>query len=100
MPIAELVKETKNGLFISREAYANFGEIEIMRTDNSIIIRPRTQSPQGIIQILQQTDLLMDQRDLPVPEAVVTQDDRVKLAKRFSNGRPLSEIIIENRDEG
>jgi hypothetical protein len=52
------------------------------------------------MQILQQTNLLVDQRNLPGPEVVVTEEERVELAKKFSHGRPLSEIIIEDRNEG
>jgi len=99
MTIADVVKVTEEGLFIPHEAYKSFGEIEIVRISDSIIIQPKSPSPQQIIQILQQTGLLLSRQQLSQPAKAISSEERADLAHRFSIGRPLSEIIIEEREE-
>jgi hypothetical protein len=99
MTVADGVRVTEKGLFIPHEAYESFGEIEVVRTPNSIIIQPKSPSPQRIIRLLQQTGLLLNREQLLQPERVISPEERANLAHKFGTGRPLSEIIIEERDE-
>jgi len=99
MSIPVAVEVTEKGLFIPHEAYEGFGEIEIVRTHNSIVIQPKYKSREQIIQTLQETGLLLRQQQTLLPEGPVSPEERAELARKFSAGRPLSEIIIEEREE-
>ncbi len=99
MIIKDMVKLTEKGLFIPREAYASFGEIEIIHTPHAIVIQPRLPSRQQIIEVLYQSGLLVDRQRLPHPQQTVSPQERTDLARKFGAGQPLSEFIIEEREE-
>jgi len=99
MTIADVVKVTPKGVFIPRAAYENFGEIEVVRTSGSIVIQPKSQSPDKIVELLQQTGLLLSHKQAPPSGRAVSSEERTELAQKFSVGRPLSESIIEEREE-
>jgi hypothetical protein len=99
MTIPNVVKVTDEGLFIPHEAFESFGEIEVVRTPDSIIIQPKYKSRQEILQVLQKTGLLLNRQQVLFPQRSVSPDEQAELAHKFSAGRPLSEIIIEEREE-
>ena len=98
MSMQIVVKVLDEGLFIPHEAYENFGEIEVVRTSDSIVIQPKRKPRERIIQALQQSGLLLSQHQT-LPEKPVSPEERAELARKFSVVRPLSEIIIEEREE-
>ena len=49
MSMQIVVKVLDEGLFIPQEAYENFGEIEVVRTSDSIVIQPKRRSRERII---------------------------------------------------
>jgi len=97
MPVA--IKVTDKGLFIPHEAYESFGEIEIVRTPDSIVIQPKSKAREQIIQTLQETGLLLRQQHTLLPDRLLSLEEGAELTRRFGAGRPLSEIIIEEREE-
>ncbi len=99
MTIRDVVTLTDKGLFIPHEVYAGFGEIEIVRLSDSIIIQPKSEPREQFIQLLQQTGLIVSYQLAQRPERRVSFVERAELAHKFSKGRPLSELIIEERDE-
>jgi len=92
------VKVIDEGLLIPHEAYESFGEIEVVRMSDSIVIQPKYKPREQIIQVLHKTGLLLRQQQT-LPESPVSPEERAELARKFSAGRPLSEIIIEEREE-
>lgn len=99
MTIADVVKVTPKGVFIPRAAYENFGEIEVVRTSESIVIQPKSQSPDQIVELLQQTGLLLTHKQTPPSGRAISPKERTELAQKFGAGRPLSESIVEEREE-
>ena len=99
MAIPNQVKVTDEGLFIPHEAFESFGEIEVVRTPDSIIIQPKYKSRQELLRALEKTGLLLNRQQVLLPQRSVSPDEQAELAHKFSAGRPLSEIIIEEREE-
>jgi hypothetical protein len=100
-PIA--VEMTPKGILIPRAALQGWGEVQVMREKNRIVIQPKTltlaQEHELMVQALREDGLLYD----PESEAdlsAVLDEERAELAKKFSVERPLSEIVTEERDEG
>ncbi len=99
-PIA--VEMTPKGLLIPRAALQGWGEIQIVRGKCRIVIQPKTLTPaqehELMVQALREDGLLYEPKgeaDLPV----ISDEERAELAKELCVGRPLSEIIIEERDD-
>lgn len=93
------VKVTDEGLLIPHEAYESFGEVEIVRTPEAIVIQPKYKSREQIVKMLQNRGLLLRSQQAMPPEKPISQEERAILAHKFSVGRPLSEIIIEERED-
>lgn len=99
MTIRDVVTLTDKGLFIPHAVYESFGEIEIVRLFDSIIIQPKSEPREQFIQLLQQTGLIVGYQLAQRPEKTVSCVERAELAHKFNTGRPLSELIIEERGE-
>ena len=97
------VQMTRQGLLLPRALFQNWGEVEVVQERRQIVIRPKTptlsQERQAVIQALRQDGLLTE---IPAEPAVhlVSAGERAELAKKLSPGRPLSEIVIEERRAG
>jgi hypothetical protein len=95
-------KVTPQGLLIPTSALQEWleQEIEVIKEQQRIIIQPksapRTERDQ-VLQILEAAGLLLPAEAPPVrkPPSARQLDD---LAQKFAAGRPLSEIIVEDRD--
>lgn len=99
MTISNVVKVTDEGLFIPHEALKGFGEIEVVRTPDSIIIQPKYKSRQEVLQVLHKTGLLLKRQQALLPQPSISPAEQTELAHKFSAGQPLSEIIIKEREE-
>ncbi len=130
------VQTTPQGILIPRAAFQDWGEVEVVREKDRIVIQPKlpvsVQERETITQALGEAGLLNEpeaETDLPVisdeletdrPNSldqigdemkaaglvedlpwthlpVVSPQERARLAKKLSYGKPLSEIIIEDR---
>ncbi len=103
MSIAIAVQITEQGILLPRAAYQDWGEIEVIKEEQRIIIRPKVLTSQQerelAVQALREDGLLAE----PHWEAMyppVSPEERVKLARKLGAGRPLSEIMIEERENG
>lgn len=102
--MAETVKVTAQGILIPRPLIQEWGdiqEVEIEQYSDVLIIRPKGQYigqlHQRVIKEMKEAGLV---EDLPWGHPPVVSDERrADLAKRLSQGRPLSEIIIEERED-
>lgn len=93
---------TPQGLLIPREALGNLEsqELEIVVEDEAIIIRPKSATAEAktqVRQILRETGSLY-KPEWKTPPSVSTAE-REQLAQKAGQGRPLSEIIIEERQD-
>ena len=95
---------TTQGLLIPYSAireWLNRG-VEVVKNEERIIIQPLSSIRSGrdrIVQILANTGLLVKPKwETSTPP--VSQDELQELAEKFSQGGPLSEIAIEEREEG
>jgi hypothetical protein len=104
MPTVITPKITPQGVLIPREAMQGWLEqgIEIVKHENQIIIQPliedRASERERVLKILDASGLLVKLASKPLSPPV-TPEEREVLAEKFSVGRPLSEIIIEERAE-
>jgi hypothetical protein len=94
------VQVTSRQILIPRAAIRHWDEVEVTQTEQHIVLSPKTLSPAGerelAIQALREDGLLYEpegESDVPV----VSDEERAELAKRLGVGRPLSEMVIEER---
>ncbi|MBU1662162.1 MAG: hypothetical protein KKD28_11905 [Chloroflexi bacterium] len=95
---------TAKGLLIPHSAireWLNRG-VEVVKNEERIIIQPLPSPRSGrdrVVQILANTGLLVKTKwETSTPP--VSQDEFKELADKFSQGAPLSEIAIEEREAG
>lgn len=103
MSTAIAVQITKQGIFLPRATYQDWGDIEVVKEKQRIIVRPKVLTSQRerklAIQALREDRLLAELNWEPTyPPA--SSEERAELARKLSVGRPLSEIIIEERKAG
>jgi hypothetical protein len=100
---ATVVQMTPQGILIPRAAFQDWGEVEVVQEKQRIVIRPKsltpTQERELVIQALRQDGLLVEITGEPLSQPV-TPEERAALSKKLSIGRPLSEIVIEERRAG
>lgn len=102
--MTDTVKVTAEGVLVPRpliEGWGDIQEVEIEQLPDAIIIKPKGrhtgQLNARIIEEMKAAGLI---EDLPwVHPPVVSAEQRAHLAKMLSRGRPLSEIIIEERED-
>lgn len=91
------------GLLVPRAALGEWLErgVEAIKEKERIIIRPRSAEPderEAVIRILEEAGLLVEPDWAPtVPP--VSDTELEGLRSKFSVGKPLSEIVIEERNE-
>lgn len=98
------LKVTSQGVLVPRLLIADWGdvrEVEIEQRSNAIIIKPKanrvSHSRAQIVSAMKAAGLV---EDLPWAQPpVVSPEERAHLAKKLSHGKPLSEIIIEGRED-
>lgn len=97
-------KVTSQGVLIPRPLLTAWGEIEeveIEQHSDAIIIKPKSvpaRSPRAEIVREMKAVGLVEALPWPLPAAVPPKE-RTRLARKLSQGKPLSEIIIEERED-
>ncbi|TEU14019.1 MAG: hypothetical protein E3J21_17115 [Anaerolineales bacterium] len=91
------------GLLIPRAAIREWLEqgVEVIKDKERIIIQPRSAprtERERVLQILEASGLLVKPQWEPTSPPV-SSTELAELAEKFSVGRPLSEIAIEEREE-
>ena len=102
--MTETVKVTSQGVLVPRpliQAWGDIQEVEIEQRPDAIVIKPKGQPVVGprdrIIEEMKAAGLI---DELPwKPSPGVSAEERARLAKALSKGKPLSEIIIEDRED-
>ncbi len=96
-----LLKVTEDGLRLPRRLFRQTGEVEVVERNDYILIRPKSSQLQDAraraIAALREAQLLItpDWEQLPI----VSPAERAELAQKAGQGKPLSEIIIDARDD-
>jgi hypothetical protein len=96
------VQITPQGLLIPHAVIREWLErgIEVTKDQERIIIQPRPEPSndrERILQILEASGLLLPSEPLPASHRPLSAEGQAELAHKFSVGRPLSEIVIEER---
>lgn len=96
------VEMTPKGLLIPRAVIQEWIEqgVQVVKDEQSIVIRPKPASADTraqVRQVLREAGMLYEPRwETPPP---VSAEERADLAKRLAQGRPLSEIVIQDRQD-
>ena len=97
-------KVTPRGVLVPRALIAAWGdvrEVEIEKHADTVVIRPRPSEATPwhgqVISKMKAAGLI---EEMPWPEPpVVSPEARARLAEKLSHGRPLSGLIMEDREE-
>jgi len=92
------------GLLVPRSALGEWLErgVETVRENERIVIRPRpvkSDERDEAIWILEEAGLLLPPEPLPASHVPISDEKRAELSRKFSVGRPLSELVIEDRED-
>jgi len=95
---------TPAGLLIPRAALRDWQDkdIEVVRDERRIIIQPKSEAAherERVLSVLETAGLLLPKDTLPPNHQPVAPDKRTELGHKFNEGRPLYEIVIEERDD-
>lgn len=96
------IQMTAQGLLIPYAAIREWAKqgLEVIKEPQRIIVQPkptpRTER-ERVIQILEDTGLLVKSRWEPTTPPV-SNTELAELAQKFSVGKPLSEIVLEERE--
>jgi len=95
------IQKTEQGLLLPRAALGDWydKELEAVWDEGCIVIRPRpaADARSQVRQVLRAAGLLYEPQWEPPPP--VSSQDRARLAAKLAYGRPLSEIIIADRED-
>ncbi|HFD40334.1 MAG TPA: hypothetical protein ENJ31_10885 [Anaerolineae bacterium] len=95
------VQMTRQGLLLPRADLGDWysTDLEAIWGQECIVIRPRlaVDTRSQVRQVLQAAGLLYEPRWEPPPSR--SAQDRARLAARLAHGRPLSEIVIADRED-
>jgi virulence-associated protein VagC len=97
-------KVTSQGVLVPRPLIAAWGdvkEVEIEQRSNAIIIKPKaTRADQLATQIVSEMKAVGLVEELPwLPPPVISPEERARLARKMSHGKPLSEVIVDDRED-
>jgi hypothetical protein len=95
-------KVTSQGVLVPRPlitAWGDVEEVEIEQHADVIVIKPKDDNARhSQVQIVNEMKAMGLIEDLPwAHPPAVSAKERTRLAKKLSHGKPLSEIIIEDR---
>ncbi len=96
-----LLNVTEDGLRLPRQLFRQTGEVEVVERNDYILIKPKSSEPRDAraraIAALREAQLLVrpDWEQL----SIVSPAERAELAQKAGQGKPLSEIIIDERDD-
>ena len=93
------------GLLVPRSALGEWLErgVDVVKEKERIVIRPKPvmlDEREEAIRILEAAGLLLPPEPLPASHVPISDEKRAELSRKFSIGRPLSQIIMEERVEG
>ncbi len=96
-----ILRVTEDGLRLPRQLFPQLGEVEVIKRDEYILIKPKPPvAPADDLRARVQAGLresgLLITPDWPSPP-VVSPAKRAALARKLSHRPPLSEIVIEDR---
>jgi hypothetical protein len=97
-------KVTPRGVLVPRALIATWGdvrEVEIEKYADTVVIRPRpSEAAPWRDQVIGKMMIagLVENLPWPTPPAV-SPEERAHLAEKLSQGKPLSELIMEDREE-
>jgi hypothetical protein len=96
-----LLKVTEDGLRLPRRLFRQTGEVEVVERNDYILIKPKSSEPQDAraraIAALREAQLLVTPEWEQLPE--VSPAERAELAQKARQGKPLSESIIDARED-
>lgn len=97
-------KVTRRGVPVSRELIAALGNVQEVqiesRPDAVVITRKATQDDVWRAEVLDKMKAAGLVEDLPWPHPEpVSPETRIHMAEMLSRGKPLSEIVMEDREE-
>jgi hypothetical protein len=100
--VAQVVSQELHIPLNGLEAWQD-AELEIVRENSMLVIRPRRSKPlperELAIQALREDGLLVEMKQAPI-HPPIAPGERAELSRKLSAGRPLSELIIEERKAG
>jgi hypothetical protein len=102
--VTETIKVTSQGVLVPRpliQAWGDVQEVEIEQRPDAIILKPKGQAAaqlrERIIREMKAAGLV---EELPwTAPPTVAASERARLAHALSQGQPLSEIVIEERED-
>jgi hypothetical protein len=97
-------KVTPEGVIVSHplvEAWGEISELEIEQIADALVIRPKAnherRSRDRIVNEMKAAGLI---EDLPWAQPpTISLEERARLAEKLGLGKPLSELILEEREE-
>ena len=96
------VKITPEGVLIPHpllEAWGDIQEVEVEQRADALVVKPKADRGQLHDRIVNEMKAAGLIEELPwEPPAAVSAEVRARLAEKLSHGRPLSELIIEDRE--
>jgi hypothetical protein len=102
--MTETVKVTAQGVIVPRpliEEWGDIQEVEIEQHTDAIIIRPKGPTVndlnERIVKEMKAAGLVEELSWSHPP--VISTEQRARLAETLSQGKPLSEIVIEDRED-
>jgi hypothetical protein len=98
------IQLTSQGLFIDHPLIREWLEegLEVIKDNKGVLIRPKVPAlteRERVLQILEAEGMKFFNPDWP-PSPPLSKSEFIELAQKFSVGRPLSEILIEERTQG
>ena len=92
------------GLLVPRSVLGEWLErgVDVVKEKERIVIRPRPvmlDEREEAIRILEEAGLLLPPEPLPASYVPISAEKRAELSRKFSVGRPLSELVIEDRED-
>jgi hypothetical protein len=98
------VKITDEGVLIPHPLLEDWGdiqEVEIEQRADALVVKPKVESSSRlrdrIVNEMKAAGLI---EELPwTPHLEVSNEARARLAEKLSQGRPLSELILEDRED-
>jgi hypothetical protein len=74
--------------------------IEVVPQNGAVMLRPKiAPGTRRLSEILAQAGLLVHPKPLPINFTPLSLEQQAELSRKFSIGRPLSEIIMEERGD-
>lgn len=103
---AVVVKVTREGVLVPRllvRAWGDIQEVEIEQHNDALVIRPKAdqdENGQARQRLLHEMRIAGMVQDLPWAQpADISAKARARLANKMSRGQPLSQVILEEREE-